>query len=97
MNAASKHLFRLFRRFAADDRITAWHQSLYMGLYYLWQNSGMQNPLQVSRKQLMKLSRIQSIVTYHKCIRELQDYGYIIYTPSYHPTRGSRVDLVLAR
>ncbi|MFB9843954.1 hypothetical protein [Mucilaginibacter ginsenosidivorans] len=97
MAAAARHLSRLFTRFNSDDRITAWHQSLYMALFYLWLSNGTQNPLQVSRKMLMDLSRIQSIVTYHKCIRELRDYGYIKYTPSYHPTLGSQVDLLLVR
>lgn len=56
----------------------------------------MKKAIHISRRQLMKLSRIQSNVTYHKCIRQLQEYGYIKYTPSYHPLRGSCVELLLS-
>ncbi|MCD8741975.1 hypothetical protein LT679_15280 [Mucilaginibacter roseus] len=39
----------------------------------------------------MAYSKIVSIATYHKCIRELDAYGYISYQPSYHPKLGSQV------
>lgn len=40
----------------------------------------------------MATSRIASTATYQKCIKELRDFGYIIYQPSYHPTKASTVD-----
>ncbi|HEY9002070.1 MAG TPA: hypothetical protein VIM89_12005 [Mucilaginibacter sp.] len=40
---------------------------------------------------LMDYSRIASKATYHKCIRDLDGYGYIRYQPSYHPKKGSLV------
>lgn len=94
--SAAHHLSRLFLRFSTDSRISAWHLSLYMALFFLWHSDGMKKSIHISRRQLMKLSRIQSNVTYHKCIRQLQEYGYIRYTPSYHPLRGSRVELLLS-
>jgi hypothetical protein len=96
MNPQTKHLKKVFRRLDADDRITAWHISLYMGIYYIWSLSGLTRNIQVSRKRLMTLSHIKSIVTYHKCIRQLQEYGYIEYSATYHPIKGSRVTLLLA-
>lgn len=39
----------------------------------------------ISRKNIMQPSKIGAIVTYHKCISELQEYGYIIYKPTYNP------------
>lgn len=94
--SAAQHLSRLFYCFSEDARITAWHLSLYMAIYFLWQSAGMKKSINVSRRKLMKLSRIQSNITYHKCVSQLQDYGYIRYTPSYHPHLGSRVELLLA-
>jgi hypothetical protein len=41
----------------------------------------------------MKVSKIQSKATYHKCIRELNDFGYLSYHPSYNPFKGSLVYL----
>lgn len=41
----------------------------------------------------MRLAHISSIVTYHKCIKDLEMLGYIHYHPSYHPSLGSKVFL----
>lgn len=43
----------------------------------------------------MQASRIRSIATYHKIIKELQAFGYITYAPSYHPKEGSAISLVM--
>lgn len=95
MTAQTKYLDRLYIRLIRDKRINAWHISVFMGVYYLWCLNGMRNPVPVTRRKLMDLSRLQSFMTYHKCIKQLVDYGYIEYTPSYHPREGSRVNLVI--
>ena len=53
------------------------------------------NPFQVSRRKLMEFSKIRSTATYHKCIRQLDSFGYIDYRPSYHPLLGSRIQLIV--
>jgi hypothetical protein len=40
----------------------------------------------ISRKMVMQLSHIKGIATYHKCIKNLIDWGYIRYEPSYDPS-----------
>ena len=42
---------------------------------------------------MMKLSKIAAYGTYHKCIKDLQDFGYIEYLPSFNPYKGSLVIL----
>lgn len=42
----------------------------------------------------MRISKICSKATYHKCMRELHEKGYVIYEPSYNPFRGSLVRMV---
>ena len=42
---------------------------------------------------MMKLSKIAALGTYHKCIKDLQDFGYIEYLPSFNPYKGSLVNL----
>ena len=49
--------------------------------------------LSFSRKKVMQLSH-SSIVSYHKCIKDLEQYGYIEYIPSYHPALGRKVYLL---
>ena len=84
---------RFLRRAANDVRLLPSHISLYMAIFY----HGPDKPgdhFQVSRKKLMHFSRIKSVATYHKCIKELVAYGYIDYQPSYDPYRASNVALL---
>ena len=83
-----------FSAASADGRIAPTHISVYMALVNCWILSSCENPFQVTRKKIMKGARIRGLATYHKCIRELKEYGYIRYEPSYHPSKGSKVCLV---
>jgi hypothetical protein len=78
-------------RIGADSRMLATHVSLLTALFVIYQREGCTNPFHVSRKKLMEFCRIRSIVTYHKCMRELDAFGYVRYQPSYHPKQGSLV------
>jgi hypothetical protein len=77
----------------ADSRITPFHISLYMALFRRWNLNFFKNPVSVSRDELMKLSKIGSVNTYIKCLKELDQFGFIRYQPSYNPHRGSLVYL----
>lgn len=74
-----------------DDRLSTSHISLYMALFQLWNLNHFINPVKVSRRQLMRMSKIASFTTFHKCIKELQRYRYIEYQPTYNYYRGSYV------
>ena len=88
-----KHLTLFFQRVAVDDRLLPSHVSLYMSLFQMWNVNRFENPISISRGEVMKISKISGTTTYHKCMRELQAYGYIQYKPSYNPLKGSRVIL----
>ena len=76
-----------------DRRIRTVHISLYMGFYFLWSLKDFQNPISITRSEMMGIAKIGGYATYHKCIKDLQAYGYIQYLPSYHPALGSLVYL----
>ena len=82
---------KLIRQMSEDQRLNITHISLSTGLFVLWQHNRFVAPFRVTRKTLMAYSKIASIATYHKCLRELNDYGYLHYQPSYHPKNGSRI------
>jgi AraC-like DNA-binding protein len=82
-------------RAASDHRMKPHHMALYMALCHSWIMNRFQQHYNVSRRQLKKLSRIQSNSTYHKTISELTSMGYINYRPSYHPKQGSKVSLIV--
>ena len=82
---------KLVWRMGKDQRLMATHISLFTALFVRWQRNDFVSPFPVTRKELMGYSRIASIATYHKCIRELDGYGYVRYQPSYDPAKGSLV------
>jgi len=82
---------KLLKRMEKDSRLLPTHLSLFTGLFVCWQRNGFVSPFSVTRKTLMAFSKIASVATYHKCIRELDEYDYIRYQPSYHPKEGSLV------
>lgn len=83
-----------YARAKEDHRSTATHQSLYLALLYCYQQGGYREVITISRRELMPLARIQSVATYHKCIRELKHFGYIEYHPTYNYYKGSQVRLL---
>jgi hypothetical protein len=94
MSRRNYSLKRIYEVLGADERVTTWHLAICVGIFFLSQG-GQKKYISTSRKELMALSKIRSIVTYHKYIRELVNFGYIDYTPSYHPIRGSLISLQL--
>jgi hypothetical protein len=87
-----KHLTGFYDK-AISDNIHPTHISLYMVLFQYWSMQRYNNTVCVKRQDLMRLSKIKSKVTYHKCIKELNDRGYLKYEPSYNPFGGSSVTL----
>jgi hypothetical protein len=84
-----------YQKIRADERILPSHASLFLALYWQWMGSNFANSIHVYRKELMVMARINSVVTYHKCIRELHAYGYIVYKPTYDYYKGSEVFITL--
>lgn len=89
--------FRLrdfLRQIVFDERIGSMHTSLHVALCMMWLRNGCANPFPIPRREIMELSKIRSKATYHKCIRELSQWGHISYAPSFHPRKGSAVSLL---
>lgn len=90
----SKNIISFFERVIEDDRLNPSHISLYVSLFKLWSLNQFQNPFRICREEVMKLGKIKSIATYHKCIRELYDVGFINYLPSYDSYKGSTIEII---
>lgn len=73
----------------SDQRIGTTHISLYLSLFSLLHANEGRDPVSFSRPELMKTAKIAGRSTYHKCMKDLHDYGYIKYIPSHHPVLGS--------
>jgi hypothetical protein len=88
-----RQLSAALEKIDADSRITPFHISLYLALFRRWNLNFFRNPVSVSRDELMKQSKIGSVNTYIKCLKELDAFGYIQYKPSFNRHRGSLVYL----
>jgi hypothetical protein len=86
-----KHLTGFFDKVIHDDRLNPTHISLYVSLFQFWNMQRFQNPISISRDEVMRVSKICSKATYHKCMKDLHTYNYLFYDPSYNPFRGSLI------
>lgn len=86
-----KTLSDFFLAIEKDFRINTTHIAIYAALLQYRTVKGFINPIQVFRREVTPIAKISSPYTYHKCIQELSDYGYIKYIPSFKKTQGSRV------
>ena len=82
----------LFLNIQLDRRVNVFHLAVYAALLHLWYKAELRNPVQITRQRVMSLSKISAYATYHKCINKLVDLGYIVYSPSYHPVKGSMIE-----
>lgn len=89
-----KHLTGFFDKVAKDRELNPTHVSLYMALFQFWNCNRFKNPISISRDEVMRISKISSKATYHKCLKNLHFLGYIKYEPSYNPFKGSHVYLL---
>ncbi|HEU4552219.1 MAG TPA: hypothetical protein VFS25_05275 [Chitinophaga sp.] len=77
-----------------EQRLNAYHVSLYMALFHCWNQERFKATFPVKRVRLMQLSHIGSRSTYTKCLHQLHTCGYIVYHPSLHPGHQPSVSMV---
>ena len=88
-----KHLSGFFDRVAADECLNPSHITMYLGLFQIWNANRFRNPISIARSELMRLSKVSAKSTYHKCLKDLHQMGYLQYLPSTNPLKGSKVYL----
>lgn len=84
-------LYDFMEMVCEDPRIGPSHISLFMAILYYAKIRDHQMPVSVYSKELMRQAKISGMATYHKCMRDLNELGYIRYIPSYNPILGSLV------
>ncbi|WP_282073981.1 hypothetical protein [Polaribacter atrinae] len=88
-----KHLKGVFIQFSKDNRLNPTHISLYIALFQIWNNNRFLEEFYINREEVMRFSKIGSKSTYHKCIKDLSHWKYIIYYPSHNPYKGSKIKM----
>lgn len=88
-----KHLNGVFEQFSKDSRLNPTHISLYVALFQIWNHNYFKEEFYINRDEVMQFSKIGSKSTYHRCIKELSHWKYILYAPSHNPFKGSRIKM----
>jgi len=88
-----KLLNAAFEKFFFDDRLNPTHISLYMALFQEWNSSRFADEFFVNRRELMRVAKIGSKSTYHRCVTDLDSWGYLSYFPSNNPYKGSKIKM----
>jgi len=86
-----KPLSDFFSVIEKDYRISSTHIAIYAALLRCRSLKGFTNPIEIFRHELAPVAKISSKYTYHKCMHELHEYGYLRYEPSFKKNRGSRI------
>lgn len=85
-------LMNNFLKLAKEDpRISSSHINLYVSLVYHRKKMDFKSSVSFFRRELIPLCKISGSATFHRSIKELHEYGYIKYTPSYSHLIPSKV------
>jgi DNA-binding MarR family transcriptional regulator len=85
-----KPLSEFFSAIEDDPRISITHIGIYAELLQYWKKHNYNNPVNAYSHEIMRLAKI-SRATYQKIIKDLSEYGYIKYEPSYKRSQGSKL------
>jgi archaellum component FlaD/FlaE len=86
-----KHLTGFFNKINNEANLNPTHISLYLALFQCWNVNRFKNPTGISREEIMKSSKINSKATYHKCMKELELLGFMVYNPTFNPHSCSNI------
>jgi len=88
------YLSNFFKAIESDGRISITHIGVFAALLQYYAQNDFGNPIQVFSHEILNIAKLSSAITYHKCVRELSEYGYIRYEPSFNRLKGSRIYFV---
>ena len=84
-----------FERFHNDTRIKQGHMTLYLAFFQKWNREFFKTTITINRELIMERAKIKSKTTYHNFVKDLNDWDYLQYYPSYHPMRGSKIKMAI--
>jgi len=88
-----KPLLDFFTAISNDHRISSTHISVFAALLYYKFSKGFSNPVYAYSADILPIAKLSAAKTYRKCVRDLSDYGYLRYEPSYKKNQASRIYL----
>lgn len=87
------HLTGFYDKIQEDNRLNPTHISLYLALFQFWNLNRFRNPITFRETKWWNWAKFLLLEPTINCIKELQEFGYIEYIPSFNPYKGSLVNL----
>lgn len=91
MTEVAKPLNDFFSAIESDGRISITHIGIFAALLQYRIRNDYGNQMELFSRDIMRIAKISSITTFQKCIKELDEFGYLRYERSFKRNRGSRV------
>lgn len=85
------YLSDFFYAIGCDPRVSITHIGVYAALLQYRIQNNFVNPIHAFSHEIMEIAKLSSAFTYLKCVKELNDYGYIKYEPSFNRKKGSKI------
>jgi hypothetical protein len=82
------------KKASTDERLTRTQLTLYIAILNCWYDQKGIKEIKVTRKNLMILSKIPAISTYHRNMKTLINLGYIRYAPTFNHYVKSKVSII---
>ena len=78
----------------SNPQMTAYHTSVYFALVHVALKSGGDHLFSAFSRDVLPFTKLLRPGTYHRIMRELDQFGLIRYTPSRSPLLGSLIELL---
>jgi hypothetical protein len=88
-------LLGLFERVSTDRRLTPPHICLYLALLHQWRASRFSASFPLIREAVLPVSRIGSNHTFYRCLKDLNNWGYLTYAQSRSSKQPSSIAIAL--
>ena len=82
-----------FFKIVNDSRLTSHHVSLYLALFTKYLEEGVE--FEICPQQVMKQAKIRTRETYGHCLNQLNNWGYLVYSPGTNQHLKSKVKFVI--
>ena len=81
-------------RVKEDHRVGPLHVSLYVVLLEISDGGESPGVFAIYRNEVMAKAKIRAASTYYKVMKELSEWGYVVYIPERWPGKRSKVGVV---
>lgn len=88
-------LTRFFQTIENDFRIGTTHIAIFAALLQFRASKDYSNPILAYGIEIQNIAKVVSPKTYHRCMHDLDNYGYLVYVPTKNKNKRSSIYLHL--